>query len=141
MHRASFLLILAASTGIALGQPSGHAPDVRFGQKSLAISGLTPGGRAIVFGVGLQPSGAYSRTFRWSGVVDDTDHDGSVTVDIGRDIPGPTIWCVADATTAAFVVVTPGGRAVPFVSLRPDAFHRRGQSVTQFAFDHSFLDL
>jgi hypothetical protein len=134
------LFILLAGATASQAASSG-GPSVRFGARDLTVTGLTPGGSAIVFAAGLQPSGVYSVTFKWSGVVEDTDKDGAVTVDVGRDVPGTTIWCVADAKTADFVVVTPGGRPVPYTFLRPGDLRKRSNDVSQLAFGHAFLDL
>jgi hypothetical protein len=132
---------IAASTYGQTAASAARTLSVRFGGHEVTVSGLTPGGGAILFGVGLQPTGQYTLTYRWSGSAEDTDNDGAVVMDTGREIPGPTIWCAADARTADFVVVTPGGRPFTATTLRPDAFRRRGNDVTQFAFDHPSLDL
>src|SRR5262249_14990523 len=52
-----------------------------------------------------------------------------------------TIWCFADLTTGQYVVATPGGAPLPRVAIRPGSLRRAGGLVSQFAFDHSFLDL
>jgi hypothetical protein len=78
--------------------------------------------------------------FRWSGSADDTDRDGALSVDFGTEIPFSTIWCVADATNGEYVITTPGA-PVPVSALRPAALRRRGQTVSQFAFDHTLLEL
>lgn len=134
------LFLTSAATAFAQPAPP-RSLSVRFGRHDATVTGITPGGQAVIFGIGLEPTGDFSLTFKWSGVADDTDKDGSVTVDFGRDVPGPTIWCFADATTADFKLATPGGAPVPLTLLRPGAFRKVGPLVAQFGFDRSVLDL
>ena len=138
MRKAALLLITLI---VAVRASAQTRIVVQFGKTNATITGITPGGRAVLFGVGLKPVGEYTSTFRWAGSGEDTDHDGKVVIDIGQDIPGPTIWCAADAATAEFALLTSVGRPFSPLRLRPNAFRGAGNAVTQFAFDHSFVDL
>ena len=135
-------LIVMVGVGLTTASAANQQPSARFDGRNVTITGITPNGLAILFGVGLEPKGYYSQICRWSGAVDDVNHDGSVTVDLGREAPPMTIWCVADATTAEYSIVSPGGSAIPFIALRPGSLRRAGGSaVKEFAFDHPVIDL
>jgi hypothetical protein len=118
-----------------------HAMTVRFDGSKLMIGGLTPGGRAVAFGVGLQPQGDYSQVVRRSHVSEAAGVDGAITIDLGDAASPMTIWCIADATTAKYLIVSPRGDSIPFVPL-PKSFLRKGAkgAVTQFSFDHMVID-
>ena len=143
MRSTRLLLVFIAVAAI---QPQGRAandqhPSVRFGDRTVTVTELTPGSRAILFAVGLEPKGYFSQIFRWSSAAEDADHDGSVTVDLGREVPPMTIWCIADSKTARYSIVTPGGVDIPLVPLRSSFLRRSGGEVTDFAFDHAVIDL
>src|SRR5689334_11194705 len=115
--RKAFLATLIVLGGARLSaQPGPQTPTVAFSAHTLTIGGVTRGGQVVVFGVGLRAGGYYSTIFRFSGVAEDTDRDGVVTVDVQKGIPPQTIWCLADLTTGQYVVATPTGAPLPRVA-------------------------
>ena len=133
-------IVFLVAMAFASAASAQHTLAVQFGSHDAVITGLTPGGRAIVFAAGLAPQGQYSLMFEWAGTADDADHHGSVSVDFGRDIPGSSIWCVADGTTGDYLVISPKA-PVPVATLLPNSLRRRGGTVSQVVYGHAFLDL
>lgn len=131
------LLLLAVAVSAAAQEA---APSIRFTARGAAISGATPHSRAAVLGIGVKANGYFPQTFKWAGVVD-CDGKGEGSIDFGFDVPQSTLWAVVDGKTAQASLVTPGGTPVPQAQIRPGMLHRRGATVSEFAFDHPVLDL
>lgn len=139
MTKRLVVAVAAMMVMASAGAQEQAAPSIRFSARGATIS-ATPHGNVAVFGVGVTPRGFYPVTFKWSGVVD-CDANGQATIDFGFDVPQSTIWAVVDGKNGQDALVTPGGVPVPEARIRPDALHRRGARVSEFAFDHPVLDL
>jgi hypothetical protein len=139
--RQLFLAAVAVSLALsAAAQDQGKPPSIHFTAHGATISGATPNGRVVLFGVGVQPGGYYVAPFKWSGLLD-CDKDGSATVDFGTTVSQSTIWGVVDVRTGDAALVTPAGRPVPAERIRPYALRRHGTAVSEFSFKHPVVDL
>ena len=73
--------------------------SITLAKRTITVSGLSPGGSAVFFGVGqVAIPGAYmNQVRRWAVTVDDTDHKGTATFDLQQDIPAASVWAVASS--------------------------------------------
>jgi hypothetical protein len=140
MKQLMLTAVAFAAALSAAGQGQGKPPSIHFSAHGATISGATPTGRVVLFGVGVQPGGYYVAPFKWSGVLD-CDKDGGATVDFGTDVSQSTIWGVVDVRTGEASLVTPSGRPVPQERISPYALRQHGGTVSEFAFKHPSVDL
>ena len=107
----TLLLILCAPTLSA-------APlTADFGERTVKVGGLTPGGTLAWMTVSHDRPGTYLRVLRRDGLVRDEDSDGSVVIDLGDVVVVQSIWALVDLSTGSLTVVTPG--AMPLAELAP----------------------
>jgi hypothetical protein len=111
------LLLLAA--GSASAAPLGLAPR----GSGVTVSGLTPHGRAVVFGITREadPEDDVPTIQSRAEVLSDDDGDGIVQDDLGRPLPLRSIWAAVDLATGAVDSAAPSG-----FPLRKVAWRGRG---------------
>jgi hypothetical protein len=129
---------------ILLASPAVAAPpslNLQIGKTTISVSGLTPGGTAVIFGASREPiPDAYmDRVERWAASVDDVRHDGTATFDLGKDVPAVSVWAAVEVQTGQYATSAgqSGLRVLPLLS-NP---LRKGNSglVDRFAFARSYL--
>ncbi len=98
----SLLPISAASAAVA-------QPEIAFDKTAVVASGLTPGGDVVWFGVAREIAERTATIVRHQEIATDDDGDGSVTFDLGRDVPFQSIWVAIDLTTGASAIAVPDG--------------------------------
>lgn len=92
--------------------PSANTLNATFGERSLTISGVTVGGRLVVFGVArelLNTKPATPAVVIRAEILTDADRDGIVRLDFPVPVPRRGMWSVADLQTGAHAAFpTPG---------------------------------
>lgn len=99
------VLVLVASPTRA-AEPTG--PTIAFDGKSLSATGITPGGRAVWFGVGRDFSGDALDIRTLHEHVVDGGKDGELQLALDYEVPAQSIWLVADVETGAYAIGAPG---------------------------------
>jgi hypothetical protein len=104
------------------------------------LSGVTPGGQAVVLGVAREVDDFVAKISRRQQVVT-ADATGTARYDLGMAVPQPSVWAVVDLATGSVATGTPGG-GVPIES----GFRGRGPGVLAsglagIADDRTLLDV
>jgi hypothetical protein len=122
-------LLFVSSAPPALAQPlaangrdGATPPVVTVTQTELAITGVTPKGSVVIFGVGRAATGtvatAVHTTKMW---LADEDGDGKVTFKPAYAIPLRSVWVVLDFDTGAYAVTGRSDYKVKTRSVPPNA--------------------
>ena len=83
------------------------AQSLTFEQRAVVCSGFTQGGEVVLFAVLREPQPAgESNIVQTRLVARDTDGDGTVRFDLGRDVPYLSVWSAVDVRSGAFAVGT-----------------------------------
>lgn len=142
--RITFVAILLALFVVLAGQAANNTDlSVTVSGHLITASGLTPGGSAVFFGVGLEPiPHAYmNRVRRWAVTVVDTTQSGAVTLDLHEEVPPASVWGVVDLSNAQYGTAKGPGVALRQIALANPLRKGQSQNADQFLFDHDFLDL
>lgn len=89
--------------------PASAAPLVTFEAQSVVVSSLTPGAEVAYLSVAREPAGYSSSVVRREGRLQDEDHDGTVTIELGQAVPLRSIWLVVEMATGLVLPATPEG--------------------------------
>jgi len=110
---------------------------------SITATGVAPGSTAVFFGVALVPiPHAYMNHIqRWAVTVDDTAHQGTVTLDLQQNVPPGSVWAVVDLRNAHYGIVSGQGLGLRETPLTNPLRKGQSQTADHFVFDHLFLDL
>lgn len=137
------LTILAFTLALALAahaaSDSAGAPAIAFTGTTVRVSGITPGGTVVIYGVTLVRVDFADHVERFRNAVSDDDHDGIVTWDIGKTVPQDGMWVAVDATNGQFVVGTPRF-GIPVAAPPSQLLRKTAGLVDTFAFDYSSVE-
>lgn len=93
-----FCFAVLAIAGAAQAQPS-----LQFGTQTVTVNGITPQGNVALFAVAKEPADSHyppiPQQTRHALLLEDTDGDGDVVFERGRDIPLLGVWVAVDLTT------------------------------------------
>ncbi len=100
-------------------------------RSTLTISGVTPHGKVVFFGVARFIDRTTVTIRRIDQTVTDDDGDGIVTIDIGAPVPWKSIFAAVDFATGRYVRATPDPAMFPLIELQLDtpALSAEGQGV------------
>src|SRR5260221_12034148 len=133
----SISLVLSASADS--GGAGAHV--ITFNKTSIRVSGITPGGTVVIYGVAMVRIDYGDNVMRYSKVLQDDDHDGVVTYDHGALIPTDGVWVAVDATNGQFAVAAPKwGLNVAAPQVLPLRKNGAG-AVDSFAFGYRTADM
>lgn len=106
-------------------------PVLAFAEDAVSLSGLTPGGEAVVFGVAVRAMGFHNRVERYAEVLA-ADEAGEASLELSEELPPRAVWAVVDLPSGEIATSpTPGfpRQAQPF----PTAGLRgQGQGLDRF---------
>jgi len=126
MYPRSVLTVLFAVLALAaLPRLATAAPALTFEDQAVTVSGMTPQGRVVWFGVAKQIEGYMARFVRREDLLTDTDGDGVVRLELDRTVPLQSIWVAVDLATGEAAVATPEG--YPLRDASPEPGHGRGE--------------
>src|SRR4051812_40087654 len=98
MIKSSYIAAIGLAAGLFMAGSATADPGltVTLGARSISASGLSRGSSAVFFAVLREaiPGTYMERVSRLAKVVVDDDRDGIVTLDLGRPIPGRSVWAV-----------------------------------------------
>ncbi len=113
----SFVFLVAAA---AHGAPPSPPPAIAFDGTALVVSGLAPGGQAVVFGEAREIADYAATLVRRDEIVT-AGADGTARYDLGRAVPQQSMWVVVDLATGGVATAAPEGFRVA-----ASDFHGRG---------------
>lgn len=105
---------------LAAGQPQPLA--LSFQADKVVATGITPGGTAVFFSVGIERPSWHLRVVPRLAAVRDTKGDGSVTFDLATPLAGDSIWAAGDVATAGYAISTPRESLWRPLDLDPSVF-------------------
>jgi len=110
---------------VALSHRAAAEPVVSFEEQAVVVSGLTPKGQVVWFGVAKQIEGFMAHFVRREDLLTDEDGDGAVRFELDRTVPLQSIWVAVDLATGDAAVATPEGYPLRDASAAPG----RGRGV------------
>lgn len=128
---------LLLAPAVALGQPV-----VTFGSNTITVSGITPRGDAIFFGLVHEPQTYHTREVRYDRIVTDEDGDGIVTLTLRSSALTRAIWAVVDGETGLFTLAGPPGFPPHVVTFPLEDLRRNGpEEIRSFLTKRELLDV
>lgn len=121
---AAFLAPLAATA----------SPIITLSESSVALEGLTPEGRAVLFSIGQPPGHLMRVTARHEEVVA-PDAAGAVTVELSSPVAERSVWAVVDVESGEWALAAPEGfelRQIDFPGRGIGAAHRTLRNESRF---------
>jgi hypothetical protein len=118
--RIRFALLLFV---VVTGDASAAALTTEFGNRSLIVHGVTPGGSVAVFGLArepLQTHPATPATVVRAEILKDTDGDGTVQLTLSVPVPRMGMWAVTDLSSGASAAFPTTGYEPRLIALDPD---------------------
>lgn len=101
---------LLACLSLLLTPPLAAAPlTVTFEPSAVAVSGITPKGQAVWFSIAREVSRNATAIVPRIEILPDDDGDGTVRLELARDVPRRSIWFAVDLATGETAVATPAG--------------------------------
>lgn len=120
---AGMLLAVVAvlwSSSMSAAPPAPLAPSIALNAGGLAVSGLTPGVPAVVFGIIRETKGGVAGYARHNYVLWSVDALGTARVNHVPLTP-VSVWCVVDLRTGAYAMTAPSGYTIRRPSLPTNA--------------------
>lgn len=104
MRRSSMLGLLVV---FCLAGTARAAVNITFEPPGLVARGITPGQKALVFGIGREPITYSTRVHQKLEIVVDSDGDGQVSLPLSGELVGASVWWVVDMASGAASVAAP----------------------------------
>ncbi|MEA2165772.1 MAG: hypothetical protein QOK37_3899 [Thermoanaerobaculia bacterium] len=143
MRNLLITLVLAILPPAAIAQV--HAADttltVTIEPARITATGVSPGSQVLFFGSGFEPKAYHVVTHRWSAVVSDTRHSGTVSYELDKPVTWNALWIVADLRNGHYAIAATPGYAAMRSDLTDRKFRRDNASaVSQFSFSRLAAD-
>jgi hypothetical protein len=121
----SFLLPMIAIAAVAQQPPGPPAPAISFEKNAVVVAGITSKGQAVLFGVAREIAEDDVATLvRRSQVLTDDDGDGTVRLDLGKEVPFRSVWVAVDLATGQFTTAAPEGYPLRLVGWQGSGIER-----------------
>ena len=104
--------------------PASVPPALSLAGGAVAVSGLAPGGQAVVFGVAREVRDGVSTVVRREAVLADDDGDGAVRLELPGEVPAASVWVAVDLGSGGLAIATPEGSPFAQVPLPIDGLRR-----------------
>ncbi|MGN6184317.1 MAG: hypothetical protein ACTHQM_11755 [Thermoanaerobaculia bacterium] len=109
MRVLSFLMfILLCAGALNAAQPPANL-QIELAPARVSMTGVTPGGKVIVFAVTLQSERGMQTLRRFEQVMVDDDRNGIVVLDPNGGVPLRSIWTAVDLASGAKAIRVPAG--------------------------------
>lgn len=107
------------------------ALTIKASGSTVTISGVTPHGKVIFFGVARFVDRTTVTARRLDRIVTDDDGDGVVSIDLGARVPWKSIFAAVDYTSGNYALATPDPSLFPLLPMPVEraAFVAEGQGV------------
>jgi hypothetical protein len=119
------LLVFAALSLATL--PAVAQLQIQYGTKSLAVSGASPGGDVVVFGI-IHSNYRGLESIQKPESIEHADDKGLVTVTVPRP-SFRSVWLVVDLKTGEFLISSPPGYQFRRTAVPLDAIERAGTAL------------
>lgn len=109
---------------VVAGHASAAVLTTEFGDRSVIVHGVTPGGSVAVFGLTrepLQTHPATPATVVRAEILKDTDGDGTVQLTLSVPVPRRGMWAVADLSSGASAAFPTPGYEPQLIALKKRA--------------------
>lgn len=117
-------------------------PVLTLQQAAVVASRITPGGRALVFGMVRHPRGSWLEVDHVLRIVTDDSRAGTVTWNEREPIPPVALFGVIDLQTGGIAFASPEGSTFRLVTFPGKGLHRGAAGDFQrFEAGHEFLDV
>lgn len=115
--------ILPAACLLLLALPVAAAapPEITFEPDAVVARGISPKGQAVWFSVAREISRQATNVVPRQEILTDEDGDGTVRLELGREVPLRSIWFAVDLATGETGVATPEGFPLLEVDLPGEA--------------------
>ena len=142
MKTSAAVVILAFLVAFQAHAASGGAPVITFSATTVQVSGVTPGGTVVIYGVAYGRSNFTNSVTHFRAALTDDDHDGVVTYDAKRRIPPAGVWIAVDTRNGQFVIGAPGHDAVRGARRSATPFHKNAAGVVDtFMHDYPSVEM
>ncbi len=135
-----FILALLVAIQAHAANGNGGAPVITFSASTVQVSGVTPGGTVVIYGVTMGRNDYTNGLYRFQTALTDDDHDGVVTYDPGQPIPFIGVWIAVDATSGQFAIGAPRRSILPAARLLTQPFRKNGAGAVD-TFSHGYPSL
>ena len=127
----------------ALAQPSAApSPVLAFQKSAVTVAGVSPRGQVVLFGEAREIAEDDVATLvRRSQVLTDDDGDGTVTLDLGRDVPFRSVWVAVDLATGQVAAAAPEGYPLRRVNWRGVGIARGNSSSDRVEDARTFAEV
>ena len=105
-------VLAAALLCAGFGPAAAASPGIVFERTSLTVSGLTPGGNAVLFSVAWDSEDGAPQLVRRESMLPDSNGDGQVQKDLGKGIPQRSVWFAVDLESGQYTIALPGRYAL-----------------------------
>lgn len=138
-YRSVSLLVLCLFSIAAAAQQ--NLPSVELTASGIVIRGVTAKSDVFVFAIAREQNGYYTNVVPRQNTLRDDDGDGAVQWDIGRDLPGRSMWFAVDMTTGHYAVAVPAGYDATRIALTGEHLKKSlGDEIGQLAFPGTLVD-
>lgn len=123
-----FAASVAASMIVSSSAGAAAPPSVGFESRAVVVTGLTPDGKFLLFGLANEE---YRRPRRIShkASVFPVGENGEFRLDLPNRIPDTSVWVAADLESGECTVVAPRTRKAKIFAIPANALTRRGNGV------------
>jgi hypothetical protein len=119
MKMQTVLRIVAALLCIGTSMLAHATPALAMtvASSTVTISGVTPHGKVVFFGVARFVDRTTVIVRRLDRIVSDDDGDGVVAIDIGQSVPWKSVFAAVDFASGRYVLATPDASMFPLLPL------------------------
>jgi hypothetical protein len=132
------VFVLAAPS--AISQPGTPHPVILYSADGVTVSGSTPGGQVILFGLSRTPLGTAAHTARRA-LVQVSDGTGATTFAFHSPVPRSSIYAAVDYETGAYAISTPDGYPLRLTPFPIAALQKNGGIYTQLGMERVSLEI
>ncbi len=146
MKRQAFLAarlvtaMLMALAAAAYGATAKSGLAIGFDKAAVVVSGVSPNGQVVVFGVAREVDDFVAKISRRHQVVA-ADATGSARYDLGRAVPQPSVWVAVDLATGSVATGAPGGGSIVESDFRGSGPAALGSGLDGIADERPLLDV
>ncbi len=133
-HPLLWLATVLLSTAAGVAQPP---LEIRFESEALVVDDMAAGSRLLLHGLSRERiENSFTRLNTFEGELADSDGDGSVDYELGRQLPWRSLWIAVELESGRVVIASPHEPLRELVSAR-----RRAPSEESVEVDAAWLDV
>jgi hypothetical protein len=138
--RAVCVMTILAVLG-AVSADGADRPVITFEKNQVVVSDATPGGRVACYGIAHDYVDLDRAVYRWGREALDDDLDGTVAIELPRDVPVRSIWACADVASGRFALAGPEHSPAKEIELRGRGALISARGTRQFQIEADRVDL